>query len=95
MIYLGYLDLLIYGIVLVLQLKNLYKFQDGNGQEKIRILFLAQVIVLSAWTISSIVYNNGVAFVCSFILAFNALAFYMNWPIAVPLVKFLKLFKKK
>lgn len=76
MIYLGYIDLLIYGIVLFFQLTNWYKYKDGNGQEKTRILFVAQIIVLSAWTISSIVYNNPFAFVFSFILAFNALSLY-------------------
>ncbi len=94
MVYLGYIDLFIYGLVLVLQLKNLHKFRDGNGQEKIRLLFLAQIIILSAWTISSVVYSNEFAMACSFLLAFNALAFYMGWPIANPIVKLLNKFKK-
>ncbi len=84
MIYLGYLDLLIYGVVLVLQIKNLYKFQDGNGQEKTRILFIGQIIVLSAWTVSSVVYSNEFAMCCSFLLAFNSLAFYKGWNILKP-----------
>jgi hypothetical protein len=90
MIYLGYIDLLIYGTVLVLQIKNLHKYRDGNGQEGTRLLFIAQIIVLSTWTVSSVAYNNSVAFVCSFILAFNALAFYMEWNITKPLVRLLK-----
>lgn len=94
MIYLGYLDLLIYGVVLVLQIKNFKQHQDGNGQEGTRLLFIAQIIVLSAWTISSVVHNNSTAFVCSFILAFNALAFYMGWNVAKPLVRLLKKIRK-
>jgi hypothetical protein len=81
--------------VLVLQVMNVAKWWDGNGEMKVRVLFIAQILCLILIAICDLFKWPHVSSFAVFILAFNALAFYRDWPIAIPLVKFLKLFKKK
>lgn len=94
-VYVSISSLVVLITVLVLQIINVSKWWDGNGEMKVRVLFIAQIFLLIVIAVCDIFRWPHVSSFAVFILAFNALAFYREWPIAVPLVKFLKLFRKK
>lgn len=73
--------LLVLAHVLFLQIKNLQKYRDGNGQEHTRKLFIAQVLMLGMVTGSCLFqWKPGQAFGL-IVLAVNSMAFYYGWDI--------------
>lgn len=94
-IYVSIGSLFILITVLILQILNVSKWWDGNGEMKVRVLFIAQIIFLIVIAVCDIFRWPHVSSFAVFVLSFNALAFYRQWPIAVPIVRLLKIFRKR
>jgi hypothetical protein len=83
-------SILILAYVIYMQIKNLSHYWDGNGQMKIRILFIIQVISLIIIALCDLFKFPSTSSIAVLVLAFNALSFYKNWDVAKPLVNILK-----